>query len=368
MRLLICASEYYPYGSGIANVAYNVVQQLEKMGVDCTVCSPTGPDIQIASRSMIHKYGRLGLLYYWQQVARYFKETANDYDVAWLHYPLFLGQNPFRRCLVTIHSTAYGLKRPPHLYIYKKLTSKIEDYCLNKINNKVRFTAVSHQSCQELRAITRGRRDITHIPNGVDIERFKPCKDKNELRSRLNIPEDAVVLLSVGRLVYHKMPFRMIDIFHEIQKSYKKHMLVIAGKGKLLEQVKAYVAEKNVGNIRFLGFVPDDDLPGLFACSDFFITTARYEGGEPTLAVAEAMASGLPCIVSDIPNRRIIENGDCGLGVDFSDEEKATQEVVDYVGKKRLEHSRNAREYAVNSLDWNLIAGRYLEEFRKSSL
>lgn len=37
MKLLICVSEYYPYGSGIANVAYNVVEQLKKRGVDCTV-------------------------------------------------------------------------------------------------------------------------------------------------------------------------------------------------------------------------------------------------------------------------------------------------------------------------------------------
>ena len=47
MRVLICATEYYPNGSGIANVAFNVVRELESMGVECTVCSPTGPDIKL---------------------------------------------------------------------------------------------------------------------------------------------------------------------------------------------------------------------------------------------------------------------------------------------------------------------------------
>lgn len=365
MKLLVCASEYYPYGSGIANVAYNVVEQLKKMGVDCTVCSPTGPDIKVGSSSMIAKYGRLGLLYYWHQVARYFKGRADDYDVAWLHHPLFLRQNPFRKCLVTIHSTAYGLKYPSYLYIYKKLSSRIEKYSLNKIDDKIRFTAVSHQSCEELKAVTMGRKEITHIPNGVDIGRFKPSKDKRGLRSKFNIPKDTIVLLSVGRLVYHKMPFRMIDIFDEIQKIYKKYMLVIAGKGKLFEQVKGYAMKKDISNIKFLGFVPDSDLPDLYACSDFFITTSKYEGGEPTLTVAEAMASGLHCIVSDIPDQRVIEDAHCGLAVDFSDEEKAVRETIGYLGEDHPEHSRNAREYAVKNLAWRIITQRYLAEFKK---
>ncbi|GAH80228.1 unnamed protein product, partial [marine sediment metagenome] len=62
-----------------------------------------------------------------------------------------------------------------------------------------------------------GCREIIHIPNGVNIERFKPSKDRKELRSQFNIPKDATVLLSIGRLVHHKMPFRMIDIFAEVQ-------------------------------------------------------------------------------------------------------------------------------------------------------
>ena len=89
MKLLVCTQEYPPrYSSGIGNVAYNVVEQLQKMGVHCTVCSPTGPSITLGSCSMIQRYGILGLLYYWQQVAKYFKERTDDYDVAWLHNPL----------------------------------------------------------------------------------------------------------------------------------------------------------------------------------------------------------------------------------------------------------------------------------------
>lgn len=55
MKLLVCATEYHPYGTGIANVVYNVVERLKELGVECTVCSPTGPDIKLGSLKLIEK-------------------------------------------------------------------------------------------------------------------------------------------------------------------------------------------------------------------------------------------------------------------------------------------------------------------------
>lgn len=82
MKLLVCTTEYFPHGAGIANVVYNVVKQLKGTGVECTVCSPTGPDIKLGSPALIQKTGIGGLLYYWYQVSRYFKD--NNYDAVWL--------------------------------------------------------------------------------------------------------------------------------------------------------------------------------------------------------------------------------------------------------------------------------------------
>lgn len=75
MKLLICTPEYPPYHSaGIGSVVYNLVQQLNKMGVECTICSPNG-DIKLGSSKMIEKAGIFGLLYYWHHVSKYFKEN-----------------------------------------------------------------------------------------------------------------------------------------------------------------------------------------------------------------------------------------------------------------------------------------------------
>ena len=91
--------------------------------------------------------------------------------------------------------------------------------------------------------------------------------------------------------------------------------------------------------------------------------TSKYEGQPLTLL--EAMSSGLFCIVSNIPNLRIVEDAKCGSIVDFGDIEKAAEGIIEYFEMDNLGHSKNAREYAVNNLNWKIIAEKYLEEFEK---
>ncbi|KAF5414288.1 MAG: Glycosyltransferase Gtf1 [Candidatus Methanophagaceae archaeon] len=366
MKILVCASEYYPYGSGIANVAYNVVEQLKNMGVDCTVCSPTGPDIKLGSSKLIEKTGIVGLLYYWYQVANYFKDS--EYDIAWLHNPLFIQKVPFKSILVTMNATAYGQVihkiYPLHLHIYKKNASKIERYCLNKLIN-ARFTGVGNNICEEIEEIGIDKQKIVYIPNGVDTDRFKPSYNKKMVRKKFGFLEDDLIILSFGRLAHQKQPQKLIDVFSVIEKEMKDVTLIIAGKGKLFESLKEYTVKKHIKNIKFLGFIPDHDLPDLCACSDYFFIASKYEGGEPVLTVAEAMASGLPCIVSDIPNLRFIKGVKSGIVVDFNNIEKAAEEVTAYLKRDNSEHSKNAREYARRYLDWKIIARKYLNEFEK---
>lgn len=335
------------------------------MGVDCTVCSPTGPDIKLGSSKLIEKSGIIGLLYYWYRVSKYFKE--NDFDVTWLHNPLFLSNNPFQRSLVTIHSTYYGkMIQEVNPKIYYKFASKIERYCLNKTNEKVKFTAVSLQTCKELEEIGINKERMTPVPNGVNINLFRQSNNKQILRKKFNIPKDDLIILSLGRLTEAKQPLKLIEVFSMIEKEMKDVTLVIAGKGELLGKTKEFAKQKKLKNVKFLGYVNyEKEAPDLYACSDYFIIVSMYEGGEPVLTVAEAMASGLPCIVSDIPNLRFIEGAKSGIVVNFSNEEKAAEEIIEYLKRDNSDHSKNAQEYAVNNLDWKMIAGRYLDEFEK---
>lgn len=359
MKLLVCATEYYPHGSGIANVAYNVVKQLEKKGVDCTICSPTGPDIIIEPR---FKSGRLAMLSYWHQVSDYFKHGREQYDLAWLHYPLMLGPNPFKTAFVTIHSTAYGIRYPLYLKPYQMVSTLIERYCLNKLDENIPFSSVSTQSILDLRANGIVRNKLVKIINGAELKRFSIRPDKEMVRKKFGLPINSRIFLSVGRLTYHKKPFRMIDLFKRIQSHSDDCYLVVVGGGKLLTKLKKY-SQKNDVRAIFLGYVGDEELPELYACADYFFMTSIYEGGEPTLTVAEAMASGLPCIASRLPNFEFIEENSLGLLFHPSDDDVAESEIMQFLTEENTIVPSDVRGYARQNLDWNLIAGKYYEEF-----
>jgi glycosyltransferase involved in cell wall biosynthesis len=366
MKLLVCATEYYPHGSGIANVAYNVVEKLKEKGIDCTICSPTGPDIEVGTSRPL---GIIGLIYYWHQVAQYFKENSSyEFDAVWLHNPLFIEKFPFdNKCLATMNATNYGQANnkmyPLHLHMYKIFCSKIEQYCIDKMKAKSFFTGVGTNVCKELECMGVDQKRIFFIPNGVDTKKFKTQSTKEKIRKKYSIPENHLILLSVGRLTEQKNPFKLIDVFSHINKSIHNSTLVLAGRGELADKVKTYIDEKGVNNVILLGYVEEDNKPDLYACSDYFIMTSRYEGGEPPLTLSEAMASGLPCIVSNISNFNVVKDADCGIIMDFKDLQRTGNEVVGYLERDNSEHSINARKYAEVNLDWDKITEEYLYYF-----
>ncbi len=370
MKLLVCATEYHPYGTGIANVVYNVVEHLKEQGVECTVCSPTGPDIKLGSLKMIEKTGILGMLYYWYQVSQYLKR--NDYNALWLHNPFIIGGNKFKHCLVTMHSTYYGesfhqVGTTPLLRIYKRLVSSFERYCLVHMSENAFFTGVGKPVCEELEKIGIARNRIIYIPNGVDTRHFRPSLDKKPLRKKFGIPEDDIVLLSVGRLTPAKQPHTMMEVFSHLEKELGDVTLCIAGNGELLEETKVLAEEIGLCKVLFLGHVDHDrDLPDLYACADYYVMTSKYEGGMPPLTLAEAMASGLPCIVSDIPNLGIVKDADCGIILNCEDIGLASDQMLEYIPNDHPDHSQNARRYALEHLDWHLISEQYLKEFLDS--
>lgn len=139
--------------------------------------------------------------------------------------------------------------------------------------------------------------NIYLLNNAIDLDKFKyDEKIRSEKRKKLNISDDTLVIGHVGRFVEQKNHRFLIDIFNEIHKQNSNSILLLAGQGPLMEEIKSKV--ESLGLEKFVIFLGQrNDIDELYQAFDVFCLPSLYEG-LPVVGV-EAQATGLLCIFSD---------------------------------------------------------------------
>jgi glycosyltransferase involved in cell wall biosynthesis len=132
-------------------------------------------------------------------------------------------------------------------------------------------------------------RNVTVTPNGIDHSLF--CPEAKQFKFVL--PERYV--LFVGSLEPRKNLDHLLRAWNEIKNNFKQTWLIIVGVSRNV--FKAVSFPHKMERVRFLGYVEDETLAGLYANATVFVLPSQEEGfGLPAL---EAMACGAPVIVSD---------------------------------------------------------------------
>lgn len=138
------------------------------------------------------------------------------------------------------------------------------------------------------------------LNNAIDLDKFKYDEEKRkEKRKELNIEDDTLVIGHVGRFVEQKNHRFLIDIFNEVHKQKENSILLLAGQGPLMEEMKEKVKILGIeDSVKFLG--QRNDINELYQVMDLFLFPSLYEG--LGMVAVEAQVSGLPCVVStEIP-------------------------------------------------------------------
>lgn len=134
------------------------------------------------------------------------------------------------------------------------------------------------------------------IPNAVDCGRFRYSeKNRQAVRAELDLG-DSLVLGHVGRFTEQKNHAYLLKVFAEVKKTVCDARLMLLGSGPLEASVADAASDLGFGNdVFFLGSV--SDAHRYYSAMDCFVFPSIYEG--MPLALLEAQASGLPCVVSD---------------------------------------------------------------------
>lgn len=171
-------------------------------------------------------------------------------------------------------------------------------------------------------------------------------------------------ILSVGTLQPRKNFVRLIEAFSLIAPKYPNMTLIIVGKkGWMYEEILASPKRYGVeNNVKFLDFVPDDDLPALYKKAKVFVLASLYEGfGLPVL---EAMSYGCSVVVSNVSSLPEIA-GEAGVYVDPEDVESIAKGLIDALEGKLRDKRQEAAKVQVAKFTWEKAAKQTLEVLEK---
>lgn len=151
--------------------------------------------------------------------------------------------------------------------------------------------------------------DIFRIPGvGIDTKRFADSsrRKREEFLRTFDLPEHVRVILSVGELnegKNHRIAVAALALMQRQDVYY-----LICGQGQLKEMLQKYADSLGAGGrIRMAGF--QEDMPWIYQNADIFVLPSVREG--MPAALMEAMAAGMPCVVSDIRgNRELIHDAE----------------------------------------------------------
>ncbi|MGB9961592.1 glycosyltransferase family 4 protein [Halobacterium sp. MBLA0001] len=311
MRILRVAQNLYPEvpGGGTYHV-HAMSRDQAAMGHDVTVLTVTDDDSlprheQRDGYTVVRRQPTVELLgnEISAGVAKFLR-NADDFDVVHAHSHLYfstnlaalkrrLGETPLA---ITNHGL-YSQNAPEWLFdAYLKTVGR---WTFNQADVVFCYTDEDRERVREFGVDSR----IEVVPNGVDTERFTPDGPTSDL-----IDHDGEVVLFVGRLVEGKLPGDAVAAVSRLARN-RDVKLFVAGEGALRSELEDE-------HVEFLGQLPYKEMPSVYRSADVLILPSRAEG--LPRVVLEAMASGVPVVVSDLEQVAPVV-GDGGVAVPVGD-------------------------------------------------
>lgn len=275
---------------------------------------------------------------YEKEIHSFFKQNANKYSAAWINlcslsnisYLKLAKQYGIKKRIVHCHNASNGgdsLLRDTLHKIHRKQISKYVTDCWT----------CSEEANEWF--FGKEKNDLPNyrlIYNAIDLDVFSPNNQvRNIYRNKLNIKDDEILIGHVGRMHYQKNQEYLIKIMkkleNHLQKNYK---LVMIGTGEDEKKIRNLVSEAHLNNqVIFQGVV--SNTKDYLQAMDIYVFPSRFEG--LSIALLEAQANGLPCIISDkISKASIVNDNVVMLPIDEEGIELWVEQIIKYskVNKK----------------------------------
>lgn len=246
-------------------------------------------------------------------LARLMREQRIDVVHSHLYHANLYGRLAARRARVPAVATVHNT------YAKRKLHRELLNRWLAHISAKV--IAVSEDVRSDLmRHDGIPPQKIALIHNGIDVGRVETALTRGEARERLGVTGDAIVLGCVARLEEqkgHRFLLEALARLNEPARSSGRFRALLVGDGRLRAELEQRAAELGVAAwTRFLG--TRHDVPDILKALDICVMPSLWEG--LSVAMLEAMAAGLPLVISDVSGvSQVIGDNEYGIKVPVGD-------------------------------------------------
>lgn len=202
--------------------------------------------------------------------------------------------------------------------------------------------------------------DFPYIRNGVNVSRFtKPTDEqKQNMRKKLGLPDNKTIFIYAGQFVPRKDQQFLLEIFTENSK-LQNDILLLLGDGADFPGLKERFGQKS--NVIMTGGV--NNVNEYLQASDVYIASSKSEG-LPN-GVLEAMAVGLPVILSDIEQHKEIYDADTRIGslYKIGDKNDCIEKISEMDGQKRAVCGSAAYACAHDKFSADRMSREYQQEY-----
>ncbi len=215
------------------------------------------------------------------------------------------------------------------------------------------------------------KKEISVVPNGVDIEKFKNQKSKIKIKENFNIGPEETVILTDSRLVKKNGVADLIKAFQLLvtpaspseagRANYELRVtLLILGAGPLANQLKSLAVKLGIQDkIIFLGAVPYDQIQNYYSIADVFVRPSLTEGFGNVFV--QAMAAKIPVVATPVGGIiDFLKDGETGWFCQPKNPESLTEKLyylLDENNFHEVQHvTKNAQAMVGEKYNWDTIA------------
>ena len=329
-------------GGGAEKLLHDTVITQKKKGVDVEVCllsqknnhyldavKSKGIQVHISRYESLYSPGHIKEL----------KKIINqgNYDIVHVHLFPSLYWGAFAKLLTnkhinfvyTEHSTHNRRRDKPYLKL-------IENFIYRQY---ARIFCISDGTEENLHEwISNTMKKTKVVPNGINLQNYTHADPYKKKDLFPGAEENDKLIVMIARFTQQKDHETLIRSLKYLDDIYK---VLLVGDGERLEYIKKLTISEGVSDrVQFLGF--RKDIPQILKTSDIFVLSSHWEGFG--LVAAEAMASGLPVLVSDVEGLRDVV--DCpDLTFPQGDSERLAEKI-----KNTLENTDISNEFIAYGL------------------